>query len=194
MGFVGANLLGGTGEPGEDQLWLDVGGVLRNPNPQIISGGVMLRLDGTFHLATNIPMSVEFGTLGWVHQGFLLVDTAGMRLTYAGNDNLGVVIDLQDNLEPAFRQVFDDAQDRKNIVFLTHLEGWWMLNPHLEAGPVAWREDRVISLAMNQYLGLGLRSAWNLGPVSIRPAIRGGWGTGTAGWGVYGDLRIGSRI
>lgn len=193
MLFVGANLLGGEGATRDDQLWIDLGGILRSPMPRLITGGVMARIEGNFHPASPVPFVLEVGTLGWVHQGIIAVDTSSLRLTLAPGDSLGSVLDIRDAWEPALRQVMEDAYARRNMVFLTRLEGWWTLRKGIEAGPVVWREDRLVGLTMRQYLGAGVRGGWNLGPVNLRPSIRGGWGSGEAGWGVWGDLRIGSR-
>lgn len=193
MLFVGANLLGGPGGDAENQLWIDLGGVLRRPLPRLVTGGMMARLEGVFHPASPIPFALEVGSLGWVHQGIIAVDTTSLRLTLAPVDSLGSVLDIRDTWEPTLRQVLEDAYARRNVVFLTRLEGWWSLGRGLEAGPVLWREDRLVDPAMRQYLGAGLRGGWNLGPVHVRPSVRGGWGSSEASWGVWGDLRIGSR-
>jgi len=193
MLFVGANLLGGESKPGDDQLWIDLGGVLRSPMPRLVTGGMMARIEGSFHPSSPVPFALEVGTLGWVHQGIIAVDTSSLRLTLAPGDSLGSVLDIRDAWEPGLRQVMDDAYARRNMVFLTRLEGWWTVRKGVEAGPVAWREDRLVGLTMRQYLGVGVRAGWNLGPVNVRPSLRGGWGSGDAGWGMWGDLRIGSR-
>ena len=188
MVFAGANLLGSE----RNQLWLDIGLVIRRPASRLITGGGMLRLEGRFHPSSTIPLQVEASALGWVHQGILAVDTAGLRLTISPEDSLGSVLDIRDTWEPSIRQVLSDAYADHNAVLLTRLEAWYAIHPHLQIAPVFWREDRLTHAADRQYLGVGARSEFVLGPVAIRPALRGGWGAENSGWGVWGDVALGT--
>lgn len=188
MLFFGANLTGST----RDQLWLDLGLVVRRPATRVVSGGLVGRIEGRFESPSAIPLQIEYSMLGWVHQAILAVDTAGIHLTISP-DSLGSVLDIRDQWEAPIQQILSDSYAPRNVVLLSRLETWYRLHPLLETGPAIWREDRMNDQIYRQYLGMGLRSELVLGPVAIRPALRTGWGPGNTGWGVWGDISVGSR-
>jgi hypothetical protein len=189
MAYFGANLTGSA----RDQLWLDLGLVIRRPATRLVSGGLMGRIEGRNRTRFGIPVELEYSILAWVHQAILAVDTSGIHLTVSAEDTLGSVLDIRDQWGPPIHQILSDAYATRNVVMLSRLETWYRLHPLLETGPALWREDRMNDQIYKQFLGLGVRSELGLGPITIRPALRAGWGPGNTGWGAWGDISIGSR-
>jgi len=188
MLFVGLDLAGRR--PG-NRLWLDVGGVVRRPADRFFTGGILARLDGSFHpLGPAVPLAVEPSILAWVHQALVMVDTTGWRFTMSGVDSLGAVLDIRDRYEGVGRQILSDAYASRNAVVLSRIDAWWGLHPHLEAGLSWWREDRLVGARFRQYVGAGLRSGWTLAGVRVSPSANAGWGSGNSGWGARADLRV----
>lgn len=188
MVFAGANLTGSD----RNQLWADLGVVVRRPASRIATGGIMMRLEGRFQPPSRIPLEIETSMQGWLHQAIVAIDTSGIHLTASSGDTLGDIIDFRDQWTPVIQQILDDAYASDNMVLLSRLEAWYRLHPHFQAGPVLWREDCPNTSTWAQYLGLGIRGELVLGPFAIRPALRGGWGPGNSGWGAWGDIAIGS--
>lgn len=191
MIFVGVDLLGSR-DP-RSRLWFDLGGVVRYPDKRIVTGGVMARLEGSFRPVQGLPWRVDLELHNWVQQGLLLVDTSGLRLATTGSRAAsGPDRETRNQWEWKVEQALTDAPTARNAMMVSHLEGWWELHPHLETGPGIWREDRMVNSSYRQYIGWGIRSRWNWHRWQVQPSVRGGWGSGEASWGVWGDLKIGA--
>lgn len=188
MFYVGADVLRSPA----NRLWFDIGLVFRNPSPGVFTGGGMGRAEAAFRQVAPLPLDIEGSILGWVHHGILSVDTSEVRESVVGDSADPGASEAAESYTAVKEQILEDARARRNVVLLTRLETWYRLHPRFQAGPVLWREDRPNPATWRQYVGAGVRGEFTLGPVSVRPALRTGWGSGDAGWGAWGDIQIGS--
>jgi hypothetical protein len=188
--FVGGNVLGTQQARKGNQLFADLGVTLRVPNARMATGGVMTRLDGNWQIHQPLGWRCEFEALGWVNQSLLIVDTAGLRLTIAEQEDLGSVLDIKDRLQKNFQNILDEAYRRDNAVFFTRLEAWLPVGAGVWAGTGIWREDFPLIRQWEQRVGGGARGTWKVGPVILEPSIRGGWGPDKAGWSVWSSLQV----
>jgi len=201
--YVGGSLLGEKGLAHGNWLYTDMGLQIRNPGNKLITGGVMLGVDGHWTSPSRVnPWVFELEFTAHSSQAILLVDTTGWNqtdlvLTFNnGQKNLNMSNLNTDSLlgelfGPAYSKILSDASDRHNTVFRTRLEGFVPI-AHSEtfgqllAGVVTWREDYLNGLDLSQWFGLSIRHQVELPYFNLTQTLR--WGIFSGG-GPAGVIR-----
>lgn len=208
--FAGGSMLGENGLAHGNWLYVDLGLQLRSPGKKLISGGFMFGIDGHWTSSNKKnPWVFELEINAHSNQAILVVDTsnwneAELVLTLdAGNENVSMKNVNTDSLlnalfGPVYSKIIHDATEKENTVLISRLEGFYPIHDMgnyglLLAGVVAWREDYLNRLVLNQWTGLSLRHQVDWRYFNMTQTLRfglfaGGYDKGTVRYDVLVNL------
>ncbi len=167
-------------------LWVDLGMTLRVPDPKLITGGILARLQGHWQFPSGFVQRVELEMHASVHQAIVLTDTTGLHFT--GIDS-GLALGRR--FLPHARRITRDATAKENTVFISRLEAWRNMNHGMWTGIGLWREDLPMRGEYSQRVGTGLRYEAQWAGFGVRNTLRGGWGPDGAGWALQWNSELG---
>jgi hypothetical protein len=192
--LFGANLLSSEAIRQGNALSVDLGGNLRFPSADIITGGVTARIQGRYDAQPASPWIFEGEVEGWVHQAILATDTTRLAKILNIDDSTLLMESFKNRYGPVLGQIMKDGFDRHNVVFLTRMEGWFQLPYRFAVSVGYWREDLIVRMDLKQRLSSGIRWSPHGRFGNLEATARGGWGPGAAGFGAWWDLKWSSGI
>lgn len=210
--WAGGSLLGEKGLARDNWLYLDFGLQLRNPSDRLVTGGFLLGIDCRMTSQNrSFPWIFEFEMHAHVNQAILVVDTSDWRNMdfilsldqngpwEGGEDDLDTEKLLNEVFGPSAQKIMDDASDPENVVLASRLEflvPFWN-DPRwgtFLGGGTVFREDFLIGLSLNQWVGPSLRHQWTWQWVQFEQGLRMGfWYSEDSGYKMryYARLSLG---
>ena len=184
--FVGGNLMGRQNEAKGRRLWTDFGFTVRNPDPNIATGGVYARILGEWAFSHSPLAMVEMEFSAHVHQAMVLADTGSFRLLMRDKD----ITSLVEEYSGVVESIVSDAVAKENAVFYTRFEALASSGTGFFFGPGLWREDWPMVQELYQRMGGTIRYRYSTGQWIINTSLRAGWGPGGSGWDAHAALRV----
>jgi hypothetical protein len=122
---------------------------------------------------------VEFEFISSVRQAILVTETTA--------DNIA---EFEDEHMESIRKLFNEYNDKKNVLFISRMEGWYPAGFGFWTGPMVWRLDVPLIERYEQRFGWGLRYQHKTAYYGVTQSFCMGWGGSSAGFAAYWNMKL----